>query len=132
MKDFAPYVAKIQASGADSVITGNWGSDLALLVKAAKDASLKRRLLHLLRGRRGHAAGDRRAGVDRVKVVTLLERERRRAPAYQAIFDAYKKKYGATSDPYSQAIRISVEFLAQAMRRRSPPIRRRSRAPWRA
>ena len=35
MRDFAPYIAKIKASGADSVITGNWGSDLALLVKAA-------------------------------------------------------------------------------------------------
>ncbi len=41
VKDFSPYVAKIAASGADAVITGNWGSDLALLVKAARDASLK-------------------------------------------------------------------------------------------
>ncbi len=41
VKDFSPYVAKIAASGADVVITGNWGSDLALLVKAARDASLK-------------------------------------------------------------------------------------------
>src|SRR3989344_5915201 len=32
VRDFAPYVAKIKASGADTVITGNWGSDLALLV----------------------------------------------------------------------------------------------------
>jgi branched-chain amino acid transport system substrate-binding protein len=40
VRDFAPYVAKIKASGADSVITGNWGSDLALLVKAANDAGL--------------------------------------------------------------------------------------------
>ena len=38
--DFAPYIAKIKASGADSVITGNWGADLALLIKAAKDAGL--------------------------------------------------------------------------------------------
>ena len=36
VKDFAPYVAKIKASGADTVITGNWGNDLALLVKAAQ------------------------------------------------------------------------------------------------
>ncbi len=35
VRDFAPYIAKIKASGADTVITGNWGSDLALLVKAA-------------------------------------------------------------------------------------------------
>lgn len=40
VRDFAPYVAKIKASGADTVITGNWGSDLALLVKAANDAGL--------------------------------------------------------------------------------------------
>jgi branched-chain amino acid transport system substrate-binding protein len=39
--DFAPYVAKIKASGADSVITGNWGQDIALLLKAAADAGLQ-------------------------------------------------------------------------------------------
>lgn len=39
--DFAPYIAKIKASGADSVITGNWGSDMALLIKAAADAGLQ-------------------------------------------------------------------------------------------
>jgi branched-chain amino acid transport system substrate-binding protein len=40
VSDFAPYVAKIKASGADSVITGNWGIDMSLLVKAGKDAGL--------------------------------------------------------------------------------------------
>src|SRR6195952_3713001 len=35
VRDFAPYIAKIKASGADTVITGNWGSDLSLLIKAA-------------------------------------------------------------------------------------------------
>ncbi|MBR2690412.1 MAG: ABC transporter substrate-binding protein, partial [Aquamicrobium sp.] len=39
--DFAPYIAKIKASGADTVITGNWGQDFALLLKAAADAGLK-------------------------------------------------------------------------------------------
>lgn len=39
--DFAPYIAKIKASGADSVITGNWGQDFALLLKAAADSGLK-------------------------------------------------------------------------------------------
>jgi branched-chain amino acid transport system substrate-binding protein len=39
--DFSPYVAKIKASAADSVITGNWGQDFALLIKAAGDAGLK-------------------------------------------------------------------------------------------
>jgi branched-chain amino acid transport system substrate-binding protein len=40
VKDFAPFVAKIKAAGADSVVTGNWGQDLTLLIKAAKDAGL--------------------------------------------------------------------------------------------
>lgn len=40
VRDFAPYVAKIKQSGADTVITGNWGSDLALLIKAANEAGL--------------------------------------------------------------------------------------------
>ncbi|HZY15126.1 MAG TPA: branched-chain amino acid ABC transporter substrate-binding protein [Ramlibacter sp.] len=40
VRDFSPYVAKIKQSGADTVITGNWGSDLALLIKAANDAGL--------------------------------------------------------------------------------------------
>ncbi len=37
VRDFAPYIAKIKASGADTVITGNWGSDLTLLIKAAAE-----------------------------------------------------------------------------------------------
>ena len=40
VRDFAPYLAKIKQSGAETVITGNWGSDLALLIKAANDAGL--------------------------------------------------------------------------------------------
>ena len=37
VKDFAPYAVKIKASGAQAVITGNWGNDLTLLVKAARE-----------------------------------------------------------------------------------------------
>ena len=40
VKDFAPFVAKMKAAGADSIVTGNWGPDLSLLIKAAKDAGL--------------------------------------------------------------------------------------------
>jgi branched-chain amino acid transport system substrate-binding protein len=39
--DFAPYIAKIKASGADSIVTGNWDQDLSLLLKAAADAGLQ-------------------------------------------------------------------------------------------
>jgi branched-chain amino acid transport system substrate-binding protein len=40
VKDFAPYIAKMKASGADTVVTANWGQDLTLLIKAAKDGGL--------------------------------------------------------------------------------------------
>ena len=38
VKDFTPYIQKIISSEADAVITGNWGSDMTLLVKAAADS----------------------------------------------------------------------------------------------
>ena len=40
VKDFSPYIAKIKASGAQAVITGNWGADMLGLAKAANDAGL--------------------------------------------------------------------------------------------
>ena len=36
IKDFLPYATKIKASGAQAVLTGNWGNDLTLLIKAAR------------------------------------------------------------------------------------------------
>ena len=41
VKDFSPYIAKIKQSGADTIVTGNWGQDLTLLIKAMNDAGLK-------------------------------------------------------------------------------------------
>ena len=46
VKDFAPYMAQIKQSGADSVITGNWGPDMALLLKAGADAGMNLRYLN--------------------------------------------------------------------------------------
>ena len=43
IQDFAPYVAKISAAGADTVVTGNWSNDLLLLMKAARRPGLKAR-----------------------------------------------------------------------------------------
>lgn len=43
IQDFAPYVAKLAASNADTVMTGNWSNDLLLLMKASKAAGLKAR-----------------------------------------------------------------------------------------
>lgn len=43
IQDFSPYVAKIAASKAETVMTGNWSNDLLLLMKATKAAGLKAR-----------------------------------------------------------------------------------------
>ena len=53
VRDFAPYVAKIKASGADTVITGNWGSDLALLAKAANEGGYTGRFFTYYTGTSG-------------------------------------------------------------------------------
>ncbi|MGZ5584770.1 MAG: branched-chain amino acid ABC transporter substrate-binding protein [Usitatibacter sp.] len=114
VKDFSPYVTKIQASGADSIITGNWGSDLQLLVKAAKDANLKADFFTYYAGVVGTppALGD--AGIDRVKVVSYWNTNAV-SPAFQPYVAAYKKKYGATSDPYTGSMRMLLAYLANAM-----------------
>ena len=41
VKDFTPYIQKMQAAGADAVVTGLWGADLSLLAKAAQDSGYK-------------------------------------------------------------------------------------------
>ncbi len=38
IKDFSPYITKINASGAQALLTGNWGPDMNLLIKAGVDA----------------------------------------------------------------------------------------------
>src|SRR4051812_34793232 len=96
VKDFAPYVAKIQASGADSVITGNWGSDLALLVKAAKDANLRVDFYTYYAGVVGTPPALGESGVERVKVVSSWNGSGGVSGALAPYMDAYKKKYGAT------------------------------------
>jgi branched-chain amino acid transport system substrate-binding protein len=67
IKDFAPYVTKIHAADADTVFTGNWGPDLALLIKASNQAGLKANFYTLLAEQFGHSAAIGAAGADRVK-----------------------------------------------------------------
>jgi branched-chain amino acid transport system substrate-binding protein len=68
--DFSPYIAKIKASGADTVITGNWGQDLTLLLKAAGEAGLKASWYTYYVGAPGDFAAVKQAGLaDRVYVI---------------------------------------------------------------
>ena len=114
VKDFSPYVAKIQASGADTVITGNWGSDLSLLIKAAKDAGLKVDFYTFYAGVVGAPTAIGEAGVERVKVASYYAPNGagKKAPAYVAEF---KEKYGPTADPYTLDLPLLLEMLEKAM-----------------
>jgi branched-chain amino acid transport system substrate-binding protein len=67
--DFSQYVAKIKAAGADTVITGNWGSDLALLIKAAKDAGLNANFYTYYAATTGVATAMGASGLDKVRFV---------------------------------------------------------------
>lgn len=62
--DFAPYIAKIQASGADAVVTGNWGQDFALLLKAAGQSGLKVKWFTYYGGAAGGPTAIKQAGLD--------------------------------------------------------------------
>ncbi len=53
VKDFSSYVGKIKTSGADALLTGNWGPDLTLLIKAGMDSGLPVEYHTML----GHLAG---------------------------------------------------------------------------
>lgn len=66
VKDFTPYVSKIQSSGADAVITGNWGQDITLLVKAAADYGLDMPFLTYYGAMAGVVTQVGEAGVDRI------------------------------------------------------------------
>jgi branched-chain amino acid transport system substrate-binding protein len=69
--DFSPYVAKIKASGADTVITGNWGQDFALLLKAAADAGLQTDWYTYYAGGAGGPTAIKQSGLaDRVFAIT--------------------------------------------------------------
>ena len=69
VSDFAPYVAKIKASGADSVITGNWGNDMSLLVKAGRDAGLDVNWLTYYAGGLGTPTAMGEAAAGKVKII---------------------------------------------------------------
>jgi branched-chain amino acid transport system substrate-binding protein len=94
--DFSPYVAKIKASGADTVITGNWGADFALLLKAAADAGLQVDWYTYYAGGIGGATAIKQANAgDRVFAIQEGVANDPYTPA-QAFEKAFREKTGLT------------------------------------
>jgi branched-chain amino acid transport system substrate-binding protein len=115
IKDFAPYVGKIIASAADAVLTGNWGSDLTLLVKAARDAGLAARFYTFYGNGLGAPAAMGPAGVDRVLAVAEWHPNVGGA-ASDAYVAAFRRRHPQPRNDY-QHLRMSVmvEMLAAAI-----------------
>jgi branched-chain amino acid transport system substrate-binding protein len=112
IKDFAPYVDKVKASGADSVITGDWGNDLALLTRAGVDGGLDVNwyTFYADSGDVLRALGDK--GVGRVVKVSVWHEnvDSKELLDRAAVF---KEKYGA--DWSDAQVRPMMEMLARAI-----------------
>jgi branched-chain amino acid transport system substrate-binding protein len=110
VKDFAPYVAKIKASGADSVVTGNWGQDLTLLIRAAKDAGLNANFYTYYAVTSGVPTAMAAGVGGKVRVVAIGHNS---VPGIVKWQDEFKAKFN--DDWYTLQTYNAVAMLAQGM-----------------
>lgn len=117
VKDFAPYAAKLVASGAQAVVTGNWGNDLTLLVRAAHDAGYTGRFYTFYGNALGAPAAIRDAGIGQVVAVAdWLPNVA--TPASAAFYRAFRERFPKPADDYVHLrMQLMIEALAQAMER---------------
>lgn len=119
IKDFAPYIAKMRSSGADTVVTGNWGNDLTLLVKAARDAGFKAKFYTFYANGLGAPAAIGDAGVGTVRAVAEWHPNAaagmRDSPS-DAFYEAFRKRYPAPKDDYvHMRMHVMIDMLAKAI-----------------
>ncbi|SEI77128.1 amino acid/amide ABC transporter substrate-binding protein, HAAT family [Paraburkholderia diazotrophica] len=117
VKDFAPYIAKIRGSGADAVITGNWGNDLTLLVKAAREQGVATKFYTFYGNSLGAPAALGDAGVKRVVAVADWHPNAGGA-ASDAWYASFRQRFPAAQDDYPVLrMPLMIEMLAAAMNR---------------
>ena len=115
VKDFLPYVAKIKASGAQAVITGNWGNDLTLLVKAAKEVGFEGKFYTFYGNALGAPAALGDAGVGRVIAVADWLPNVQSAGS-EAFYRSFRARYPQSADDYvHMRMQLMVEALAQSV-----------------
>ncbi len=117
VKDFAPYATKIIASGAQAVVTGNWGNDLTLLVKAAREAGFNGTFYTFYGNALGAPAAIGDAGIGRViAVADWLPNVQ--TPQSEAFYRAFRARFPKPADDYvHMRLQLMVEALAQAVER---------------
>ena len=117
VKDFAPYAAKIKASGADAVLTGNFSNDLTLLVKAAKEAGFEGKFYTFYGNALGAPAAIGDAGIGRVIAVADWLPNVQTAQG-EAFYKSFRTRYPNPADDYvHMRLHLMVEALAQAIER---------------
>jgi branched-chain amino acid transport system substrate-binding protein len=123
VKDFAPYAAKIMASGAQAVITGNWGNDLTLLVKAAKDAGFDGSFYTFYGNALGAPAAMGDAGIG--KVIAVADwMPNVQTPASEAFYQSFRKRFPNPAEDYvHMRMQLMVEALAQAIEKAGSAVR---------
>ena len=115
IKDFLPYAAKIKASGAQAVLTGNWGNDLTLLVRALREAGSDAKLYTFYGNALGAPAAIGEAGVGRVLAVAEWQPNVGGAPS-DAFYAAFRQRFPEPRDDYVHVrMQVLVEMLAAAV-----------------
>jgi branched-chain amino acid transport system substrate-binding protein len=117
--DFAPYIAKIKASGADTVVTGNWGQDFALLLKAAADAGLKVDWFTYYAGGSGGPTAIKQAGLNDQVYQISEGHPNVENPDNQAFEKAFRAKFDGTTNFYPRAVNEMRMFATAAEKAKS-------------
>ena len=117
VKDFSPYASKVMASGAQAVFTGNWGNDLTLLVKAAREAGYQGKFYTFYGNALGAPAAIGDAGVGRVIAVADWLPNVQTAGS-EAFYRSFRARFPKPADDYvHMRMQLLVESLAQALER---------------
>jgi len=117
VKDFLPYATKIKASGAQAVLTGNWGNDLTLLVKAAREVGFEGSFYTFYGNALGAPAAIGEAGIGKVVAVAdwfpnVATRES------EAFYQSFRQRFPKPEDDYvHMRMQLLIESLAQAIER---------------
>ena len=115
VKDFMPYAAKIKASGAQAVITGNFGNDLTLLVKAARDVGFDGKFYTFYGNALGAPAAMGDAGIGKVLAVADWLPNVQNAQS-EAFYTSFRGRFPKPADDYvHMRMQLMVEALAQAL-----------------
>jgi branched-chain amino acid transport system substrate-binding protein len=117
VKDFSPYVQKIVASGADAVITGNWGADMIGLAKAANDGGLKVPFYTYYAASDGVTAAIGAAGVDRIRLVHETHPGNPTAPKALSDYITGYRKLHPQNDVNQPRIHTALNMLALAIKK---------------